>query len=299
VTELPDDLPRLREWVHACTGLAVDEQGQVKDLDGAAWKERRDRLAALGGAPEAEPRWRLDPILFGPEPTARAGAWTEQKRWAEAEAAFNQAVAVRPFDAAVRFERAQFHASRSRPEKAEGDYARSYALSERDPRLIDAIVASEPLFRRVVAESPGFAAPLWAKHGALRLSQSRWDEAAVAFARELELMPQDRGWESSRRQRGLELARWDRAYARLLELRRDDGDLWCVRGRYYALRGRWDRAAADFARGMLSAPPGGEEWYEHACLRLIVGDDEGFRAVVREIQRHEGRNERRPMQYFF
>src|SRR5262249_19050296 len=82
-------------------------------------------------------------------------------------------------------------------------------------------------------------------------------------------------------------------------LRPDDGHLWCVRGRYHALRGRWDRAAADFARGMLSAPPGGEEWYEHACLRLIVGDDEGFRAVVREMQRHEGRNEHRPMQYFF
>src|SRR5262249_53771277 len=122
VAELPDDLPRFKEWVHVRTGLTLDEQGQVKDLGGAAWSERRDRLAALGGAPEAELWWRLDPILFGPEPTARARSWTERKRWAEAEAAFDQAVAARPFDAPVRFERAQFHASRSRPEKAEADY---------------------------------------------------------------------------------------------------------------------------------------------------------------------------------
>ena len=71
VAELPDDLPRLGEWVHVNTGLALDEQGRVKNLDGSAWREHRDRLAARGGAPPDEkPRWRLDPILFGPEPTA-------------------------------------------------------------------------------------------------------------------------------------------------------------------------------------------------------------------------------------
>ena len=71
VAEFPDDLPRLECWVHVRTGLALDEQGQVKKLDDAAWREHRDRLASLGGVPEeAEPRWRLDPIVFGPEPTA-------------------------------------------------------------------------------------------------------------------------------------------------------------------------------------------------------------------------------------
>jgi len=290
VTELPDDLPRLQEWVHVRTGLALDEQGQVRNLDGADWREHRDRLASLGGAPEAEPRWRLDPILFGPEPTARARAWVERQRWAEALAAFSQAVDARPFDAAVRLERARFYASRSLTEKAAEDYARSYALGDRDPKLIDTIVASEPLFRRVVAESHGSIASLWAKHGELRLSQSRWNEAAVDFARERELMPEDRDWEAPRSRRALELARWDRAYARLLELRPDDGQLWCVRGRYYALRGRWDRAAADFARGMPSAPSDSEEWFEHACLRLIVGDVEGYRTVVREMRRRKAQN---------
>jgi tetratricopeptide (TPR) repeat protein len=73
-----------------------------------------------------------------------------------------------------------------------------------------------------------------------------------------------------------------------MELRPDDGQLWCVRGRYHALRGHWDLAAADFARGISSAPPDSEEWFEHACLRLIVGDKEGYRKFVQEMRRREG-----------
>ena len=289
VAELPDDLPRIECWVHVRTGLAFDKEGQVKNLEDAAWREERDRLASLGGAPdEAELRWRLDPVLFGPEPTARAKVWVERKHWALAEAAFTEAINARPLDAAVRLERARFHASRSQPEKAEEDYARSYALGSRDEKLIDTIVASEPLFRRAVAESAGSAASLWAKHGELRLSQSRWDEAAVDFARELELLRKGRIWNDPRSVKALVLAKWDRAYARLLLLRPDDGQLWSVRGRYHALRSHWDLAAADFARGITSAPPESEEWFEHACLRLIVGDKEGYRGFVQEIQRRAG-----------
>ena len=57
------------------------------------------------------------------------------------------------------------------------------------------------------------------------------------------------------------------------------------------MRGHWDRAASDFARGVPSAPTKSEEWFEHACLRLIVGDDQGYQAVVRELERRAGRTE--------
>src|SRR5947209_7914029 len=79
-------------------------------------------------------------------------------------------------------------------------------------------------------------------------------------------------WRSPPRKMILGLLRWGPAYAKLLELKPNDGDLWIGRGRYEALRSQWDRAAADFARGIASAPPDSEEWFEHACLRLIVGD---------------------------
>jgi eukaryotic-like serine/threonine-protein kinase len=75
LAELPDDLPRIECWVHVRTGLAFDEEGQLKNLEDSAWRGQCDRLTSLGGAPpEAEPRWRLDPILAGPDPTARAKA---------------------------------------------------------------------------------------------------------------------------------------------------------------------------------------------------------------------------------
>ena len=289
VAELPDDLPRIECWVHVRTSLTFDEEGQVKSLEDPAWRKECDRLSSLGGVPEeAEQRWRLDPVLFGPDPTARARAWVERQQWALAEAAFTEAVDARPLDGAIRLERGRFCATRSQPGKAEDDYVRSYALGSRDPKLIDTIVASEPLFRRVVAEPDSPDATLWAKHGALRLSQSRWDDAAADFARELELSPEGRSWESPRSRRLLNLAESDRAYARLMELRPEDGQLWSVRGRYHALRDRWELAAADFARGVVSAPPYSEEWFEHACLRLIVGDREGYRSFVREMREREG-----------
>jgi WD40 repeat protein/serine/threonine protein kinase/tetratricopeptide (TPR) repeat protein len=289
VSELPDDLPRIECWVQVRTGLAFDQEGQVKHLDVPAWREQCKRLAALGGAPEGtEPRWRLDPILFGPDPTARAKAWVERKCWAEAEAAYGEVVAARPLDAAVLFDRARFYASRSQPVKAERDYARSYALGARDAGLIESIVGNETLLRRSLAESPGAAAPLLAKHALVMVSQSRWRDAAADFAQELDLLSPDRFWRSARSTRALEMARWAPAYEALLKLRPDDGHLWCVRGRFFALRGEWERAAADFARGIASAPPDSEEWFEHACLRLIVGDREGYRAFVQEMRQREG-----------
>ena len=115
-----------------------------------------------------------------------------------------------------------------------------------------------------------------------------WDAATDRLIGSIELSPEGRSWESPRSARLLSLARWDRAYARLMELRPDDGQLWYVRGRYHALRDRWELAAADFARGITSAPQDSEEGFEYASLRLIIGDDEGYRTFVQEIRRREG-----------
>src|SRR5262249_49811155 len=75
---------------------------------------------------------------------------------------------------------------------------------------------------------------------------------------------------------------------RLLKLRPNDGHLWCVRGRYHALRGQWEQAAADFAPGIESAPPDSEEGFEHACLPVLVGGRDGYRAFVQGMRRREG-----------
>ncbi len=227
---LPDDIPRLAAWVETASGLELDEEGSVRILDNAAWRRRRERLNQLGGPPPTPPVNVQDPVLFGPDPTARARAWAERKRWALAEAAFGEAVRARPYNSSVWAERGRFFAGHDQPERAAADFAQALAL-----------------------------------------------------------LPPDRYWRSPRSQMIVELPRWDQAYAKLLELKPDDGDLWVGRGRYAALRSRWDQAAADFARGIASAAPDSEEWFEHACLRLIVGDRVGYRAFIREMSRREGR----------
>ena len=86
------------------------------------------------------------------QPPARA--WIERKRWAEAEAAFDEAVLARPSDVDVVLERARFHAARSRPEQADDDFLRAYALGSRDPKLIETILRSEAFFSRAVSQHP-------------------------------------------------------------------------------------------------------------------------------------------------
>jgi tetratricopeptide (TPR) repeat protein len=132
---------------------------------------------------------------------------------------------------------------------------------------------------------------LWLERGRYYAGRSQPEKAAADFARALDLAPEDHRWGSPRSAMLLDMARWDAALARLLELRPGDGHLWTGRGRYHAIRDRWDRAAADFARGIASAPPDSEERFEHACLRLLVGDVAGYREFVREMGRREGRTD--------
>jgi tetratricopeptide (TPR) repeat protein len=115
---VPDDLPRLATWVEAATGLELDNRGSVRVLDGAAWAERRRRLSELGGPPLAVSRTRLDPILYGANPTARAAALAKEGLWEQAEAAYKAAARARPFHqpawrALARFQRSRGHLDRA------------------------------------------------------------------------------------------------------------------------------------------------------------------------------------------
>jgi WD40 repeat protein/tetratricopeptide (TPR) repeat protein len=223
--ELPDDLPRIEAWVETLTGLELNEQSGIRVLDTSAWTERRRRLREMGGPPDSARDQLLDPIFFGPAPTARARSLVKQGRFSDAEAAFTEAVASRPSSSAV-----------------------------------------------------------WIDRGEYYITHSQLEKAAADFAKALDLEPGDHTWPSLRIGWILELVPRDRLYAKLLELRPHDGRLWTGRGRYYALRNRWDQAARDLERGVESAPPDSEEWFEHACLRVLVGDREGYRRLVRSMQ---------------
>jgi tetratricopeptide (TPR) repeat protein len=110
---LPHELERVATWVEVITGLRLDkEQGLIEVLDNAAWLQRRQELMKLGGPPDTGPDQRLDPILFGPEPTARARSLMARKQWKAAEAAFDEAMHARPYNIWIVLERGDLYASR-------------------------------------------------------------------------------------------------------------------------------------------------------------------------------------------
>jgi tetratricopeptide (TPR) repeat protein len=190
VCQLPDDLPRVADWAGVVTGLELDEHGGVRALDASPWHQRRKRLDGKGGPPEVGRRWQLDSILFGLQPTARARAWTERQRWAEAETAFDEAVLARPFDADVVLESARFHAARSRPDRAEDDLLRAVALGSLDPHLCETIVRSESLFSRAVRQHPD-PYQLWISRGDDRAGRRRWADAIGDYEEAIRLHPED------------------------------------------------------------------------------------------------------------
>jgi serine/threonine protein kinase/Flp pilus assembly protein TadD len=81
---------------------------------------------------------------------------------------------------------------------------------------------------------------------------------------------------------------WDDAHAtftRAIELRPDHVSVWVERADLYTRLGLWDLAAADYAREMgLRQPDTTLRWYQHALLRLYVGDRGGYRQVCQTMR---------------
>jgi WD40 repeat protein len=145
---IDDDLPRIEAWVETFTALEVDDQGNIVALDSPSREGRRELLRELGGPPRADSNWLFDPILYGPDPTARARAWIERGQWSRAEAAFDEAVRARPLRPSVWAERGRFHMTRSDVSKAAADFARAMALGEIERGLLGEIAADGELVER-------------------------------------------------------------------------------------------------------------------------------------------------------
>jgi tetratricopeptide (TPR) repeat protein len=81
---------------------------------------------------------------------------------------------------------------------------------------------------------------------------------------------------------------WDDAHAaftKAIALRPDHVSVWVERGDLYTRLGLWDLAAADYAREMgLREPETAPRWYQHALLRLSVGDLVGCRQVCQRMR---------------
>ena len=118
------------------TGLTLDaEHGTIQVLDNAAWRERRQQLEQRGGPPETGGGPRLDPIPFGTDPIARGRVLIERGQWDEAEAAFDEVVRARPYNASSWIARGGFRIARGQPERASADFAVAIRLEPENLRF--------------------------------------------------------------------------------------------------------------------------------------------------------------------
>jgi len=90
-----------------------------------------------------------------------------------------------------------------------------------------------------------------------------------------------------------ELGQWARAdgeFTRATTLRPDHTSVWIGRGNFYARLGLWDLVADDYARAFaLRDSDNWLYWYNHALLRLEVGDEAGYRRLCARGLEHFGR----------
>jgi tetratricopeptide (TPR) repeat protein/tRNA A-37 threonylcarbamoyl transferase component Bud32 len=189
-----------------------------------------------------------------------AGSGELQRRLARAQAELDRAIRAEAEDPGLVLRMAKAAAELGRVGEVEALLERATARQPRDPNT-------------------------WVQSGLVRDRLGRTDQAAADFASAIEVLPRDRFFFSPRSRLILELARHERVFAALLEARPEDKPLWIARGRYHALRDRWRRAAADYARGFEPvASPDTQEYFEYACLLLLVGDKERYRGLIQTLR---------------
>ncbi len=192
----------------------------------------------------------------------RARGLVGKRQWAEAEAAYAQAVKERPGDRELRAERGRFLARRGRWREA---------IAEYDAAL----------------EGIRNQADYWLERGRCHAALGQWERTAADFARALEMLPDDLNNFSASSWACKELAGWDKAFARVVELRPRDARLWIARARSHALRNRWPEASAAFAR-VIPSRPLSEERFEYAAVLLLAGKGGEYHNAFRDLFRRAG-----------
>jgi tetratricopeptide (TPR) repeat protein/WD40 repeat protein/serine/threonine protein kinase len=129
----------------------------------------------------------------------------------------------------------------------------------------------------------------WLERGQAYGRLSRWDEAAADLVKALEPAPQQPGLANEVYD---QLKRWPRALCKAADLRPGDAVLRRERGELLVGYGLWDAAAADLKQAFAQQPPANPlDWYFHACARLAVGDQAGYRKIWAQMLKRFGERE--------
>jgi tetratricopeptide (TPR) repeat protein len=117
--------------------------------------------------------------------------------------------------------------------------------------------------------------------GRLALAEGR-PAAAEDLVRVLAQLPDVRTPEADRFVIDGLLASSDAVFARAVELRPKDPQLWVARGRYLAWHERWHDAAEAYARGV-EPQTLYYDWIEYGCALLLAGDLDGYRRLCGQL----------------
>jgi WD40 repeat protein/tetratricopeptide (TPR) repeat protein len=123
---------------------------------------------------------------------------------------------------------------------------------------------------------------------------ARQDHAVADFSMAVKLDPKVFSYWHARGDAYSGLGEWEKAvrdYSKALELAQDFAWAWHNRGAAHAALGQWDKAAADFARLFeLESPNDPYSWFEHAYLRLQLGDVQGYRQLCARMLERFGQH---------
>jgi tetratricopeptide (TPR) repeat protein/tRNA A-37 threonylcarbamoyl transferase component Bud32 len=183
-----------------------------------------------------------------------------RQRLAAAQAALDQEMTAEAADPGRVLRMAKAEAELGRSQRVESLLERAIARQPRDPNT-------------------------WVQSGLVRDRLGQTDHAVADFVKAIDLLPRERFLVSPRSRLLVELAGHERVFAALLQARPDDKQLWIGRARHDALRDRWHRAAADYARGIEAVPsPDTQEYYEYACVLLLMGENKRYRDLVQILR---------------
>jgi tetratricopeptide (TPR) repeat protein len=318
---------QLRDWIEANHSLAWSGEGEVRLLDGPAWKARLQSLPAGGASGVPEPdrdfSWHQRQALVSIEAgDPNAALWH-----------LDRGLKIQPRDWFAAVLRTRIHVQANRRDLAEVDWAQAvkcgppeqlaawnrlftaesavrkqwstvlWYLDRRiaaQPKDGDSYVERGEIYRqrndlaKAVADysqAIAFTKPpdprLWRERGRMNAELGKWDQVAADFAQALELLPPDPNQFGERSQVCNELAAWDKAISKALKRRPRDTQLRVALGRRYAQLSQWAEAAPHYA-AVIESRPAQDDTFEHACLRLLVDDRAGYQRFCKKLAARAG-----------
>lgn len=174
---------------------------------------------------------------------------------------------ARPKDADLRLERARFDAH-------EGDWQR--ATPDYDWTIENGL--ADPATRL--------------ERGRCLAKLGQWDKAASDYDAALSALDSDPNGLARQVKACEEAVQLPELLSKLSASRPKGAQLHLARGRALARKGQWAEAASAVARSVELRPPAdADAWFEHASLRLLVGDTEGYRVACARLLGAHGKKD--------